>query len=152
MQLHPERQPDDVPAVEASVGDGADEVEIAGAQFVVGRDAFQQRACVVVGVERQPLSDEEEGMYLGREGIIFARIAVGFLDPELFADDRVDVHPAVERFDGEAVAAGDAPRDVTLFDGGGDVEPVGLAARQESQIKIGLPLASASVVPSCAEG
>ena len=151
LQFHSERQPDDVPAVEAFVGDGADEVEVAGAQFVVGRDAFEQRACAAVGIERQPLSDEEEGVYLGGEGVVLAWIAVGFLDPELLADDRVDVHAAVERFDGETVAAGDAPRDVALFGCGGDVEFVGLAARQESQVEIRLPLTFASVVPSGTE-
>ena len=56
-------------------------------------------------------------MYLGGEGVVLARVAVGFLDPELLADDRVDVHAAVEGFDGETVAAGDAPRDVALSGG-----------------------------------
>lgn len=88
----------------------------------------------------------------GEAVVLVARIAVRFVNPELFARDERHVESAGEGFDGEPFAAADAPRDVVLTECKGGVRLVGIGSRQQANHQVGLPAAFAAVVPAVACG
>lgn len=150
LELDSDGETGDVGYSERPVPECGYHIQVVDREFVEKRDVAKKRfAFQIIG---KPLPDIEKRAQSGGKPIIFRiRIPVGFPHPIVFARYEIEIDAARERFDGESVAAADAPRYVGLFEGVNRVRPVRLGFRQESDQNIGFPAAFAAVVPPCSE-
>ncbi len=133
------------------VCDGTDEVEVAGADFVVERETFVVLPFLLGNVELNALANGKVDAQTGGEAVVAGRVAVGLLCPELIVEDGVEIEAARERVDVDHLVQRFVPRDVVLLHGEGGLRFVRRIARNEAQEHFGFPLILTPIVPSHSE-
>lgn len=153
LQAKGERE--DVCQCDTAVGHCRHDVEVAGAQFVIGRDAFVETAVAPRYIVFDALSNEKVITQFGVETIISLGVFRWFVAPEAFAEDGVGEAAAGERFEFPSLATHrqrDIPGDVALLDGEGVMVLTAVAIRKIAEEDFRFELITAPVMPTSADG
>ena len=90
-------------------------IQVAGADFVKGRNATGEETLLVRDMETETLANEDVCTHTGRETVIALWIAVRFFRPEFITENSIEVQTARQWFESKSFAYFFFPRDEVLF-------------------------------------
>ena len=131
---------------------GRNQIEIAGAQFVIERNASIEPAAFGRDAEGGTLPDKEVGAYLCGKSVVAFGVTRGFGFPEVFSENGTEKDAGGERGQLPGCAGVKLPWNVTFLQCEGRVTVGGVEAGYNPQQEVGFPVVLFPVVPSGAEG